>query len=174
MARPSKATSVLESEGRSHRTKAELQQRREAESAAMTGLPLVESDQVRADEIAHAEFERMYRILAAVGKADALFESVVNDYCLLKSDVERYVKLRDSMQKDLEELSERPMDTDAKYKLKAEMYKNIVNCDKQIQALRKKRFDIEKENGMTIASSARNIPKSAPKKENPLREALGL
>lgn len=159
MARPSKATAVLEQEGRSHRTKEELRKRAEAEAAALTGTQLRESAEVKADEIAHKEFLRVKRLLTAVGKNDALFEAVIGEYCLYKSDIARYTRMREEIEAD-EEITGA-----AKYKL-------LLDCDKQIETYRKKRFDIEKENGFTIAAAARSIPKAPEKKGNPILEAL--
>ena len=172
MARPSKSTAVLNDEKKSHRTKAEIEQREAAERAALTGLPLRESKEVRKDKIAHKEFTRVKELLGVVGKDDALFESVINDYCRLKSDIARYIDMRKSMEQDLKELVQADVDPETRYKLKNGIYKNIEGCDRQIQAFQKKRFDIEKENGFTIASAMRSIPKAPKTKENPLMEPL--
>ena len=159
MARPSKAVSVLTDEKKSHRTKAELKQRGQAERAALTGLPIRESPDVQSDAIAHIEFLRVTELLSAVDKNDALYESVINDYCMYKSDISRYMKMRSDIEKD---------DTiDA-----AKRYKLIVDCDRQAETYRKKRFDIEKENGFTIASAMRAIPKKVDQKKNPVMEVL--
>ena len=159
MARPSKSTTVLKAENKSHRTKAELQQREKAEQAALTGLPLREVAEVEKDEIAHAEFVRVQELLSAVGKNDALYEAVINDYCLYKADISRYMTMREEMENDTELAGK-------------DYYKLVMDVDKQIEAYRKKRFDIEKENGFTIASAARSIPKRVENKDNPLLEAL--
>lgn len=98
-------------------------------------------------------------LLAAVGRNDAMFESVINDYCILKSDLARYVDMRRTIQED-GDLSG------------AERYKLVLSYDKQIDACRKKRFDIEKENGFTMASALRSIPKKAEAPQNPLIEVL--
>ena len=159
MARPSKAAAVLDDEKKSHRTKAEMKQRKEAERAAFTGLPIRENQEVRRDKIAHKEFQRVTELLTAVGKNDALYESVINDYCMYKSDILRYTKLR----KEIEDNEN--IDGSQRYKL-------IIDYDKQAEIYRKKRFDIEKENGFTIASAMRAIPKKPEVKKNPLLEAL--
>ena len=119
-----------------------------------------ESQEVREDPIAHKEFARIRKILTTVGKNDALYESVINDYCRYKSDIERYIKMRDDIgnEPDIQP---------------AERVKLVLECDRRIDALRRKRFDIEKENGMTIASSARSIPKTVTKPSNPLLSVLG-
>ena len=159
MARPSKSSAVLASEKKSHRTKSELRQRELAEKAALTGLSIRESPDVRGDAIAHEEFIRVTELLSAVDKNDALYESVINEYCLYKSDIVRYGQMRRDIEQDTE------MNSAARYKL-------ILELDRQSEAYRKKRFDIEKENGFTIASAMRAIPKKAETKRNPILEAL--
>ncbi len=155
MARPSKTVENLER----HATKAELTQRREAEKAAMTGMAIRESREVAKDRVAHAEFIRVSEILTAVGKNDAMFEAVINDYCVYKSDISRYQAMRKKLQKEEMEA--------------AELYRLVADCDKRIDAYRKKRFDIEKEGGSSLASAMRAIPKKAEAKANPLLEVLG-
>lgn len=158
MARPSKSIELIEKEGKSHRTKAEIDSRKKAEAAALTGLKLHEAEEVKADPVAHKEFRRIIKILTAVGKNDALYEAVINEYCLIKSDIERYTRLRS-------ELEEADIDSKAKFEL-------IITYDNRIDKYKKRRFDIEKENGMTIASSLRAIPKKPEPVKNHLLEAL--
>ncbi len=172
MGRPSKSVAVTKQEGKSHRTKAEMKNRKEAELAALTGLPLRESTEVRDNPVAHEEFLRVCGLLAAVGKNDALYEAVINDYCTFKADIARYVLMRESIQEDLDGLADADMDQEVRYTLKSKMYKQIMDCDKQIQAAQKKRFDIEKENAMTISSAMRSIPKAPAEKKNPLLELM--
>jgi len=159
MARPSKTVDVIEKEGKSHRTKEELRIRKEAEQAALTGIKMREYPEVKDDEVAHREFCRVRRILSSVGKNDAIYEAVINEYAMLKSDIDRYTKLRNRLD---EEEGIREAD-----KIKLELA-----CDDRIDRFKRRRFDIEKENGMTIASSLRAIPKKPEKKANPLLEAL--
>ncbi len=154
MARPSKTTENL----KRHATKAELAQRKAAEKASLSGLPIRESQEVAADECAHAEFLRVSELLSAVGKNDAMFEAVINDYCTYKSDIARYIRLREDIEKDRD--------------VGAQRYKLLLDYDKQIEAYRKKRFDIEKETGFTVASAMRAIPQKTVEPKNPLLEAL--
>ncbi|MEA5151974.1 MAG: hypothetical protein VB039_05170 [Oscillospiraceae bacterium] len=146
-------------EKKSHRTKAELNQRRAEEQAILTGIKMHEAVDVKDDPAAHKEFRRVIKILGAVGKNDALYEAVINTYCRYESDIERYARLREQIENDAE------MKSDSRYKL-------ILECDGKIDKFRRKRFDIEKENGMTIASSARAIPKTINKPPNPLLDIL--
>ncbi len=172
MARPGKAAAVIEDEGRSHRTRGELEQRKTAEKAALTGLPMRENPEVRGDPVAHREFLRVKKLLTAVGKNDALYEAVMNDYCRFKSDIARYTAMREAIQADLAVLDCATLDPEARYKLKASLVKQIMDCDRLIQTAQKKRFDIEKENAMTISSAQRSIPKTVSEKKNPLLEAI--
>lgn len=142
-----------------HRTKAEIAQRKSAEAAALTGIKMREQPEIKADPIAHAEYLRVVKILSAIGKNDALYESVINEYCQLKSDIDRYVQMRKRVEDDTE-LSGK------------EYYKLVIDIDGKINAYKSRRFNIEKENGMTIASSMRAIPKKVEKEPNPLMEAL--
>jgi len=132
--------------------------RREAEQAALTGIKMREYPETKEDETAHREFARVRRILASVGKNDAIYEAVINEYATLKADIDRYVKHRN-------ELEEADLPISDKIKLE-------LSCDAQIDKYKRRRFDIEKENGMTIASSLRAIPKKPAPKTNPLLEAL--
>ena len=150
---------MLENEKKSHRTKAELSSRKEAEQAQLTGIKMREAAEVRENDIAHREFARVRRILSSVGKNDAIYEAVVNEYAMLKADIDRYTELR----KKIEEADGIEPE---------KLYGLIINCDKQIDKYKRRRFDIEKENGMTIASSMRAIPKKPKVESNPLLEAL--
>ncbi|MFA6717916.1 MAG: hypothetical protein WCS15_02430, partial [Prevotella sp.] len=155
VARPSSSAGNLNS----HTTKAELRQREEAEKSVLSGIGIKENEDVKDDPVAHSEFKRVLRLLKAVGKNDALYEAVINDYCTYKSDVARYIQMR----KDIE--IDEAVDGSSRYTL-------VMSCDKQAEVYRKKRFDIEKENGFTIASALRSIPKKVSTKGNPLARAL--
>lgn len=155
MARPSKAICNTNR----HNTKAEIAHRASAEKAALTGIPIREAFEVKSSNAAHAEFVRVIELLSAAGKNDALYEAVINDYCLYKADILRYMAMRESIEDD------DSMDGGKRYKL-------IMEADKQIEVYRAKRFAIEKENGFTIASALRAIPKKPEVKSNPLLDAL--
>ncbi len=172
MGRPSKSTDVLAAEGASHRTKAELEQRKAAEEASLTGIKIRKNPQVKNDKNAVEEFKRVCKLLELVGKNDALFEATINDYCLLKSDIFRLTKLRSQLENDYENLENANMDHKERIKLRSEITKNMLSCDKQIASLRKKRFEIEKEFGFTLASALRAIPKKVEPKKSALLEAL--
>ena len=155
MARPSNHTDTT----KKHLTKEEIDQRKQGELALLSGIEIRISETTLKDKIAKQEFERVLEILTAVGKNDALYEAVINDYCMYKSDIERYTKYRKNAEKDIKSLEKMEIDPIEKFKIKDNMQKNIGNYDRQIQTFQKKRFDIEKETGFTVASALRSIPK---------------
>ncbi len=179
MARPSKSTSVLVGEGKSHRTKAEIAQRKEAECALSSGETLKERPQTKENPVAHKEFLRVNRLLKAVGKNDALHERIINQYCLLQAECVELQQLKWAFSQSRLELQQEyqegcEMKSSMYYKLLTTMQNNILALDKQGQVKQKMMLDIEKECAMTIASAMRSIPKAPTTGKNPLMEALGL
>lgn len=173
MARPSKSTDVLDEEGRSHRTKAEMKQRAEAEKALATGKKLAERREVKENPIAHREFKRVNRLLSTIGKNDALYEAIINRYCQLQAECADFERKRELFCENLEDLMVADeIAPETRYRLQAQMQKSILDADKQVQAKRKMIFDIEKECAMTISAAMRSIPKKPDVKENPLLAAL--
>lgn len=180
MARPSKSTAVLGDEGRSHRTKAEMQQRADAEKALVTGKKLTERREVKENLIAHREFQRVSKLLAAIKKNDALYEPIINRYCMLQAECADLTEMKDAFRGSREELQEEygaggigeetlgGLSPSQYYKLLATMQGNILALDKQIQSKRKMMFDIEKECAMTISAAMRSIPKKPEQEKNPL------
>lgn len=174
MPTPPKPFTVLKAEGKSHRTKKELKLREEGEKALATGVALKERPEVKNNPVAHKEFIRINKLLKKIGKNDAIYEAVINRYCLLQAECTEFEERREKFYEQIKELEERvtEMEPDDYFKLQSEMQKNIINLDKQIQSKRKMLFDLEKENIMTIASALRSIPKKTEKNENPLLKAL--
>lgn len=168
MSRPPKT--VENTEG--HRTKAEKKQREEAEKALVTGVSLRERPEVAQNKIAHAEFLRVNELLSLVGKNDAIIETVINRYCVLLAECVDFEKKREKFSDNLDNLMDSDLDAADKYKLEAQMQKSILDVDKQLQTKRRMLFDIERENGMTIAAVLRSIPKKVDPSDNPLLKAL--
>lgn len=180
MPTPPKPFTVLTSEKKSHRTKAELKKRQEGEQSLSTDIELKERKEVKQNKVAHEEFKRVQKILKNIDKNDAIYEAVINRYCSLQAecfDLEErreecynlISKLREEEKELIEELKDRE-DIDAliDYKLEyakslAKMMATMLSIDKQVQAKRKMLLDIEKENVMTIASALRCIPKKEDK-----------
>lgn len=173
MARPSKSAAVLGDEALSHRTKAEIEDRKSAEEALASGEKLKERAEVRENKIAHREFLRVNKLLKAINKNDALYEPIINRYCLLQAECTDFECKRELFSRNLEQLLEdSEMDSDTKYRLEVQMQNAILSVDKQIQSKRKMMFDIEKECAMTISAAMRSIPKAPAAKKNPLIEAM--
>lgn len=173
MPRASKTTSALQG----HRTKAELDLRKAAEDKLKTGGQLIEKPETVKNKAAHNEFIRIKELLEVIEKADALYSSVINRYCIITAECLEFESKIEKLEERLEKL-ESDYDND---KMEAEFYynkldslqKSIINYDKQIMTKRKMLLDIEKENLMTVASGLRSIPKTPTQaEENPLLKAL--
>lgn len=185
MPTPPKPFSVLTTEKKSHRTKAELRQREEGEKALATGKALKERPEVKNNAIAHKEFKRLNSLLKSIGKNDAIYEGVINRYCLIYAECFDLEERRNQFQTLIQEIRGifkelfEDMDVDTKSTLLiklseqlAKITKSMNDIDKLIQQKRKMLFDIERENILTIASALRSIPKKTEKAANPLLEAL--
>lgn len=180
MPTPAKPVSVLEAEGKSHRTKAELKKRKEGEKALATGSSLKERPEVKNNEVAHKEFLRLNKLLKTIEKNDAIYEAVINRYCILHAECHEFEQRRsnflhsiDELETDKDELIESgQMTLSAYYKMKNNLQSSVISLDKQIQAKRKMMFDIERENIMTISAALRSIPKKVDVNENQLVKVL--
>lgn len=179
--RPSKPTDLILLEGKSHRTKAELEQRKQAEQALTTGKHMQIWPEVKANPAARKEFNRVRALLKKIGKDDALHEGTINRYALLKAECAEFEEKRESFydskidlekeyrqQKPILDPETGRLEYELKpstyYKLLSEMQKSIIALDKQIMAKRQMLLAIEKENIMTIASVMRSIPKKPTEK----------
>lgn len=186
MARPSKPASVIKMEGRSHRTKAELISRERAESGMLTGRKMRRRPEVSENEDAKKEYARVSKLLQSIDKNDALYEAVINRYCISFAEEKDLVKKREEvweLSKELKEDMETLLSSVSKkeaIEIRMEYTKQInlmlskmLELDKMIEKKRKVLLDIEKENVMTIASSLRSIPKKQESKTSALEKALG-
>lgn len=189
MPTPPKPYIVLTNENKSHRTKKELEQRKNGEAALLTGSNLTERPEVKNNRIAHKEFLRINKLLSSIGKNDAIYEGVINRYCLLSAECLECEKKQAEFYESKLELQQEyrkqkivenddgtvrySLTPSEYYKLLSNMQKNIIGLDKQLQAKRKMLFDIERENVMTIASALRSIPKKEEKQQSALLAALG-
>lgn len=174
MPTPAKPISIIELEKKSHRTKAEIRQRKKAEADLLSGKTLKESKEVKNNYLAHKEFTRIRGLLKSIGKDDDLYSGVINRYCMLSAECKEFEEKRERIYRRQMELEERSGELEfAEYiKMQNDLSKLLISFDRQIQAKRKMMFDIERENIMTIASALRSIPKKPEQKQNALREAL--
>ena len=160
MPTPTKPFKVLTSEKKSHRTKAELKMREEGEKSLSTDIELKERKEVRQNKVAHKEFKRVQKILKNIDKNDAIYEAVINRYCLLQAECFDLEERREEFYKLVFELKEEMklvtndmecIEDVADYKLEyaksiAKIMSSMNAIDKQIQSKRKMLLDIEKEN----------------------------
>lgn len=187
MPTPPKPFKVLTTEKKSHRTKAELKMREEGEKSLSTEMELKERKEVKQNKIAHKEFKRIQKLLKKIEKNDAIYEAVINRYCLLQAectDLEErreefynlVFELKEEMKNvtdDLEDDTEKATTILEYSKTIAKIMNSMNAIDKQIQLKRKMLLDIEKENIMTIASALRCIPKKEENEaDNPLLKVL--
>ena len=187
MPTPPKPFKVLTSEKKSHRTKAELKKRQEGEKSLSTDIELKERKEVKQNKVAHKEFKRIEKLLKNIDKNDAIYEAVINRYCLLQAECadleerkEEFYRLVFELKEEMKSVTDNMEDVEniANYKLEyaksiAKIMSSMNAIDKQIQSKRKMLLDIEKENVMTIASALRCIPKKEEKEaNNPLLKVL--
>lgn len=181
MARPSKPFKIIEMEGKSHRTKAEMNKRKQGEESLISGQAMKEFSIVKNNPIAHKEFTRLKKLLEKIEKNDALYQQIINRYCLIVAECSEFEDSQAKFYRDLDELTSEKEDlinseefTPASYyKMKNSIQQNIIALDRQLQTKRKMLLDIEKECVMTIASSLRSIPKQADNdKDDPLLKIL--
>lgn len=183
--RPSKPAAVIEAEKKSHRTKAELEARKNAESGLLSNKKLQERKEVKENKTAHAEFQRVSKLMKAIGKDDALYSSGINTYCLLYAeigDLHEQMKTLDETGEMLRETfghlvdnPERAIDPEEIIQFEKAFTRLIsqrLNISAVIDKKRKMMLDIDKENVMTISAALRSIPKKPEKKENALMAAL--
>ena len=178
MPTPTKPAIMLEKERKSHRTKAELELRKQGEAALQTGKKLTERPEVKANQTAHKEYQRLNNLLKTIGKNDALYTGVVNRYCLLYAECLELERRRAEFSRGMEELREERekngMPAGEYFALLEKMQKNINTLDSLCTTKRKMMLDIEKECVMTVASALRSIPKKPEKeeKEDPMEALL--
>lgn len=177
MARPSKSASAMNA----HRTKAEMDARKQAEKSLATGSAFTERTEVIKNPVAHAEFVRLDILLSSIGKNDAIYETVINRYCIMLAECLDFEDKREEIYTSAVKLREKlhviGEDCDIVTFQKAtndiaKLYRLMVDIDKQIESKRKMLLSIEKENIMTVAAALRSVPKAPEKKENPLIKAL--
>lgn len=157
MARPSKPTELLLLEGKSHRTKAELEYREQGEKSLRTDETFLESRQVKADKVAHAEFMRLRRLYAAIEIVDALDEQAINRYCLELSNVVRLQEMSKGIGADLASAET----AEERSRLYGQFHKVQVDMSRNLERL----FKYEDRLFLNPAARIRAVPKTPPKEE---------
>lgn len=184
MPTPAKPYAVIMNEKKSHRTKAELSAKKRGEESLKTSEKLKERAEVKQNPVAHKEFKRLQKILSEIDKNDAIYEAVINRYCMLQAECAEVEERRETYAELLEEIRQAMKELDKADKERyvmeladitrsmAQISGQIGACDKILGTKRKMLLDIEKENIMTIAAALRSIPKSVEKEKHPLLAAL--
>lgn len=181
MPTPPKPFSVIASEKRSHRTKAELEIRQKAEEQLASGVKMRVRQEVKTDEVAYKEYKRIAKLLRNIQKDDDLFGACINRYCQMYAECRDFEVKREAFFRRAQRLEERESELIEKgdmtvkeyYGLLSMLQSQVVALDKQIQTKRKAMFDYEKENIMTVAAGLRSIPKKEPANEDPVKALLG-
>jgi phage terminase small subunit len=177
--RPPKPVKLLKMEGRSHRTKAELEAREKAEKQLLTGQKMKAWPEVRGNKLARKEFNRVKNLLEAIGHNDALHEAVINRYCLLTAECKEIEDTIEQLREDLAELDKARLNGEIAYtdylEEKGNIHDRIIAWDKKLMDKRKMLLQIEKENVMTIMAALRSIPKKPVEEteEDPMARLLG-
>ena len=169
--RPPKSYLQLVTEKKSHRTKSELKAREKAEQDLLTGISLKEWPDTKSNPVAHKKFTRIKRLLRAIKKDDALYEPVINRYCLLHAECKQFDDMKTRLFGEFKELAEAKDNGEIDFmqylEEKNKLQDRIMACDRKVMDKRKMLLSIEKENIMTIQSVLRSIPK----KEQPKQES---
>lgn len=125
--RPSKPTQLIKLEGKSHRTKKELEHREKVEQALYTGIKFKESPAVKADPVAHKEFLRLKRLYKHIEYVDGLDQQIINRYCSLVSQeqsIQEMINASDSNEEKIELFKQINKTRDAMLKLEDRLYLN--------------------------------------------------
>ena len=102
MPTPPKPVKVIEMEGKSHRTKKELAQRKRAEEELLTGIRMEEKPEVEANKEAHKEFQHLKKLLAQIGKDDDLYGNAINRYCIMTAECNEICRMQEESRIALE------------------------------------------------------------------------
>lgn len=143
--RPSKPVQLLKLEGKSHRTKKELDTREKAEKALYTGTKFKESPAVRADPLAHKEFLRLKKLYKEIQYVDGLDERIINRYCMLVSQENAIQEMINTSKHDIEKIElykEINKTRDALLKLEDRLF---LNPTARVKAIPKNPVDESKE-----------------------------
>ncbi|WEG14144.1 P27 family phage terminase small subunit [Pullulanibacillus sp. KACC 23026] len=102
--RGSKPVQLIQLEGKSHRTKKELEHRKKMEKALYTGTSFKESPAVKNDPIAHKEFLRLKKLYKSIEYVDGLDERIINRYCMLVSQEAALQEMIDTAKHNVEKV----------------------------------------------------------------------
>lgn len=150
--RPSKPVQLIKLEGKSHRTKAELEHREKMEKKLYTGTNFKESPVVKSDPVAHKEFLRLKKLYKNIEYVEGLDERIINRYCMLVSEELRLKELLD----------------------KAESVDEILELNRNLDKKRDAILKLEDRLFLNPTARVKAIPKTPPEenKNSPMAEFL--
>ena len=156
--RPSKPVDLILLEGnKDHRTKAQLEYRKQAEQALYTGFTFKESKKVKDNPVAHATFRRLKKLFAKISFVDGLDEQMINRYCLETAEVEGLEKLLERMNEDVGKCE------DEKDRIK--LYDAIKGVLSTLHRKREMLLKLEDRLFLNPASRVKAVPKQPPREE---------
>lgn len=161
--RPSKPTEIIEAEGKTHLTKAEIEHRKQAEKSLYTGENFTESKQVKQNKIAHTEFLRLRRLYNKITYVDALDQQIVNRYCLEISNQEKLQQILEKMElkiDDCEQLETKDI---------IQLYKSINGVLSNINKSKSLLLQYEDRLFLNPTSRIKSVPKKPEKPEKKSR-----
>lgn len=156
--RPSKPIELIVLENKNHITKAEIKARKQAEATLKTNSPLIETEAVKGNKVAHKEFLRLKKLYKNIEFVEALDTQIVNRYCLGVSEIMRLRTMIDKME---EALDDKELDGGAL----AKAYMAINSLEGKIQQQEKLLLSYEDRLFLNPAGRMRAIPKKPEKKE---------
>ncbi|MBT2215846.1 P27 family phage terminase small subunit [Virgibacillus dakarensis] len=164
--RSSKPVQLVKMEGKSHRTKAELEHREKMEKALYTGTTFKEDPVTKADPIAHKEFLRLKKLYKQIEFVDGLDQSTINRYCQLKS--------QESMLQDLYNGIKEAMDSKQNIMKKMELYEDMKEVIGKQNQVRDKMLKLEDRLFLNPVARMRAIPKQPEdkKEKSPMEQFM--
>lgn len=148
-----------------HRSKADKEQRKQAEQALCTGNAFQEEPATKADLVAHREYMRLKRLYAKIPYIDGLDQGIINRYC---QEVSNLAEINKNL-------------TEARcFARETEETEQKITAYRQINSLlnaahRSKELLIKYDTQLFLSPAARikAIPKKEPEKEpaNPMEKA---
>ena len=164
--RPSKPVQLLKLEGKSHRTKEELEHREKIEKSLYTGTTFKESPVVKEDPVAHKEFLRLKKLYKNIQYVDGLDEQVINRYCMMVSQERSLQKIIEKMDEDTDKCED--------FSDRLDLYKAIAGATAKLVQVRNMLIKLEDRLFLNPTARIKSIPKAPEenKKNSPMADFL--
>ena len=156
MGRNAKPVELLLMEGKSRKSKAELERRRENE-IKLTNNKLVANPQVKRDKRALKEFKNLKKLYEDILFIGALDSYLVNQYCLSVSELDDFVSLLHSYR---EKARDENLEDDERTKL----LEKILTIDMEIRLKRTEIMKMGDRLYLNPVSRTKNLPKKQEEK----------